>query len=545
MAHEHNVIDKDTHFVIDPTTMAITCATGVKPLKRGDHRAEKYSFSMPRFIEGHDMSLCNKVEVHYNNIHYDLTTRETTTNKSFDEVEDFGVSKTSEDTVVWTWDVKGDATQLDGTLNFCIRFACMNGEEIEYQKFSEVYESIPVGATIWNTDEVAKAYADVLEVWRDEIITEAIPAAVNEAMRKAKESGEFNGADGKDGKDGVSVTHEWEGTVLKITSASGTSSADLKGKDGVIGKDGKTAYEYAKDGGYTGTEEEFAAKMAQEIPDVAQSDWNAADSEEGHVLNRTHYRAVTNETIFPETSLAFSVDADGYMSVTEANVSLIPGYSYAVMWDGTRYDTVAGEIPDSGGIGAIGNLSLFGFGEATEEPFIMYGFDGTFMVATKDTGDTHTVSISGDIVEIKKLDPQFLPDGVPIVQTATPGQMLLVKAVDENGKPTEWEAVDPIPSFDLTAMGVPALEVGGNLSHEMDTTAIREALAAGPVKFSCMMSSSGYSYSVSCIATPMCAANTYQIIFNALWNTEIYSTVFIFADNTFEFHSIPLTSNTT
>lgn len=34
---------------------------------------------------------------------------------------------------------------------------------------------------------------------------------------------------GKDGKDGISVTHSWKGTVLTISSASGTSSADLKG----------------------------------------------------------------------------------------------------------------------------------------------------------------------------------------------------------------------------------------------------------------------------------------------------------------------------
>lgn len=34
------------------------------------------------------------------------------------------------------------------------------------------------------------------------------------------------------GRDGVSVTHEWDGTVLKVTSSSGTSSADLKGASG-------------------------------------------------------------------------------------------------------------------------------------------------------------------------------------------------------------------------------------------------------------------------------------------------------------------------
>lgn len=38
--------------------------------------------------------------------------------------------------------------------------------------------------------------------------------------------------------DGVSATHEWNGTVLTITSASGTSSADLKGDKGDQGEQG-------------------------------------------------------------------------------------------------------------------------------------------------------------------------------------------------------------------------------------------------------------------------------------------------------------------
>ena len=46
------------------------------------------------------------------------------------------------------------------------------------------------------------------------------------------------GEPGKDGSDGVSVTHEWDGTVLKITSASGTSSANLKGEKGDNGEQG-------------------------------------------------------------------------------------------------------------------------------------------------------------------------------------------------------------------------------------------------------------------------------------------------------------------
>lgn len=71
------------------------------------------------------------------------------------------------------------------------------------------------------------------------------------------------------GMDGVSCTHEWDGTVLTVTSASGTSSADLKGDPG---HSGKSAYEYATEGGYTGSEEDFAEKVAQETYSVSEID---------------------------------------------------------------------------------------------------------------------------------------------------------------------------------------------------------------------------------------------------------------------------------
>ena len=51
-----------------------------------------------------------------------------------------------------------------------------------------------------------------------------------------------DGVDGKDGapgKDGISATHKWNGTALTITSASGTSSADLKGDKGDKGEQGE------------------------------------------------------------------------------------------------------------------------------------------------------------------------------------------------------------------------------------------------------------------------------------------------------------------
>lgn len=64
------------------------------------------------------------------------------------------------------------------------------------------------------------------------ISSSQLNSAVDTALADAKASGEFNGANGIDG---TSTTHSWDGTILTITSSSGTSSADLKGDTGADG----------------------------------------------------------------------------------------------------------------------------------------------------------------------------------------------------------------------------------------------------------------------------------------------------------------------
>lgn len=73
------------------------------------------------------------------------------------------------------------------------------------------------------------------------VIDDAL-AAVDEVLEEAKASGEFDGQPGEPGADGISVTHAWEGTILTVTSASGTSSADLKGEKGEPGEQGADGY---------------------------------------------------------------------------------------------------------------------------------------------------------------------------------------------------------------------------------------------------------------------------------------------------------------
>ena len=54
----------------------------------------------------------------------------------------------------------------------------------------------------------------------------------------------------------------------ELPTAINTALAQAKASGEFDGTDGKTAYQYAVEGGYTGTETEFAAKLAQEIPSI-------------------------------------------------------------------------------------------------------------------------------------------------------------------------------------------------------------------------------------------------------------------------------------
>ena len=91
----------------------------------------------------------------------------------------------------------------------------------------------PVKSVNGKTGEVELTSEDVGAISLDDL-----QEATNEALAQAKASGEFDGKDGIDGKDGVSASHSWNGTILTITSESGTSSADLKGDKGDTGEKG-------------------------------------------------------------------------------------------------------------------------------------------------------------------------------------------------------------------------------------------------------------------------------------------------------------------
>ena len=72
------------------------------------------------------------------------------------------------------------------------------------------------------------------------------------------------GATGAPGKDGITPHIGDNGNWYLGETDTGKPSRGATGATGKKGADGKSAYQYALDGGYTGTEEEFAEKLAQE-----------------------------------------------------------------------------------------------------------------------------------------------------------------------------------------------------------------------------------------------------------------------------------------
>lgn len=157
VGHIHSIYDADKHFIIDPITRVITALSEKLTLIVNDHNSERYTFEIPRYIEGHDMSLCNKVEIHYDNISKDKRT----TNHDFYTVTDMKVSEDDETIVVFSWLISESATQFVGKLQFSIHFECISDEAIrEYAWNTYYFKDVKISDGVNNTEHVLVEHSD-------------------------------------------------------------------------------------------------------------------------------------------------------------------------------------------------------------------------------------------------------------------------------------------------------------------------------------------------------------------------------------------------
>lgn len=133
--------------------------------------------------------------------------------------------------------VKGYLYQLVNDLNYALSF-------IPESSDGKATSTKATGASQYEGNAGEVQYSDLRALLAQEL--QRAENLLNQ-IETDLASGKFNGPPGEKGEQGepgVSVTHSWEGTVLTVTSASGTSSADLKGEPGEKGLPGEPGKDY-------------------------------------------------------------------------------------------------------------------------------------------------------------------------------------------------------------------------------------------------------------------------------------------------------------
>ena len=259
MSHIHNVTDGDNKFIVDGISRAIKNASASKTtVMQFDHNSEVFTFELPRYIEGHDMTECNRVEVHYLNI--DTATKEE--HEGIYLVDDLTINADDETKLTCSWTISQSATQLVGNLNFLLRFICLTDDVIDYVWNTAIFSGIYVSKGIYNSDIVAEQYIDTIRAWENRLkvvensigssgispiisVTEIIGGYKVEIVdaEGTKTFNVLNGTNGLDGTDGVSPTITVKaitgGHRVTITDVNGTQSFDvMDGQDGQDGQNG-------------------------------------------------------------------------------------------------------------------------------------------------------------------------------------------------------------------------------------------------------------------------------------------------------------------
>lgn len=289
MAHKHSVYDTDYHFPIDPVTRTIKNLCGKVTLIQYDHNSERITFEIPRYIDGHDMSLCNQSEVHYNNISNGKT------NPGVYPISDLQVDPTDENVVICSWLISHNATQLIGRLAFVVRFACVSEDAVvEYAWNTVPYSEIKVANSIYNSDLISDEFTDqmidVLAEWARQFKNV-------ESVVQTVTSDEDNGVN-----------------IVTVTLTDGTES-NFSIRNGSKGSTGYSAYEIAVANGYEGTEEEWnasvnEARIAAELA-ATNAEASAGASESSAMVSEANAsRAQQSAESAAESALSAQTSAD-------------------------------------------------------------------------------------------------------------------------------------------------------------------------------------------------------------------------------------------
>lgn len=159
MSHIHSVIDTDVHYKIDGITRTVVNIDETKrELVQGDHNSERFTFEIPRYVDGHDFLKCNVVQVHYENV----DTYEKNVSKDIYNVDDLHIKSDDDKTIVLSWLIHGNATKYVGSLNFVIRFSCVTDGQVDYAWNTTEFKGISILKGLYNSETVNEQHSDAI-----------------------------------------------------------------------------------------------------------------------------------------------------------------------------------------------------------------------------------------------------------------------------------------------------------------------------------------------------------------------------------------------
>lgn len=163
LLQNHSVYNTDEHFKIDPITRVISQKSGKTKLMHGDHNSERYEFDISRYVDGYDMTLCDKVEIHWINASSSSGGKY---NADIYLVDDVHVDSQNSDILVFSWLVSANSTQYVGSLNFAVRFITTGDDEQPVYVWSTaVHTGISIADSINNSSSVIGNNSDILREW--------------------------------------------------------------------------------------------------------------------------------------------------------------------------------------------------------------------------------------------------------------------------------------------------------------------------------------------------------------------------------------------
>lgn len=170
---QNKIKDTDTHFIIDGSTRLVKNEQEVKSmLVQYDNNSERFTFRVPRTVDGHDLSECHDdTRIHYINIDKNKKKE----NHGNDPITDVMVCPEDDKFVQCSWLVPRNATQLAGSLHFVIEFALKDDEGNNIYSWNTAkYTGITIQDGINYEESFVADNNDLLIQWENRLLANQI-----------------------------------------------------------------------------------------------------------------------------------------------------------------------------------------------------------------------------------------------------------------------------------------------------------------------------------------------------------------------------------